>query len=91
MSDAFHDPVGDRLRAHDVRMREARWLNAKEILIALCICAAIVGVAWAVAWGMVHNKPRFSTGFTPAGMPWCESMDERQCPIYGQGGVVLSR
>lgn len=85
MSDVFHDPVGDRLREHDLRMRETRWVNAKEILIALCVCLAVVGVAWAIAYAVTKNKPRFATGVTSTGNPWCESFDERQCPIFEPG------
>lgn len=85
MSDAYHDPVGDSLRAHDRRMREVRWSGATNIVIALCIAAAVVGVAWAVAFMAVKNKPRFSTGVTSTGNPYCESFDERQCPIFQPG------
>jgi hypothetical protein len=96
-SDIYHDPVGDRLRAHDERMREVRWVNAKEILIVACFCLAVVGVAWAVAWTLVSNKPRFATGFTTVAgtvttsVPWCETRDERVCPVYGPNGTVLGR
>lgn len=88
--DIFRDPVGDRLRAHDLRMREVRYVNAKDVLITLCICLAVVGVVWAVAFVMVQNKPRFSSGVDSTGKPYCESLDERQCPIFQPGFVITN-
>ena len=88
--DIFHDPVGDRLRSHDQRMHEVRWSGAKDIVIAACICVAVVGVAWAIAWWMVSTNPRFSTGVDQRGNPWCQSADERQCPIFQPGFVVTN-
>jgi hypothetical protein len=66
-------------------MRETRWSNAKEIVIALCVCLAVVGVAWAVAFAVIHTKPRYSTGVSTTGNPYCESFDERVCPIFEPG------
>lgn len=89
MSDVFKDPVGDRLRAHDLAMRRARWEAATVMIVVACLCLAVVGVFWVI----FRDRPRFATGFsTLNGMttPWCESRDERQCPTYGPGGTVLT-
>jgi hypothetical protein len=85
VSDIYSDPVGNHLRAHDLRMREVRWQGATNIVIAIAICLGVVGVAWALAWVMVSNKPRFSTGVDATGKPYCESFDQRQCPIFQPG------
>lgn len=85
MSDVFNDPVGDRLRDHDLRMRRVRWEQATTIVVALVIGATVVGACWALAFVLVHNKPHFSTGVDSTGKPYCETFDERQCPIFQPG------
>lgn len=88
--DVFRDPVGDRLRTHDLEMRRVRWSNARDVLMTLCICLAIVGVVWAVVYGMTRNPTRFSSGIDSQGKPFCWSTDERQCPIFQPGFVVTN-
>jgi hypothetical protein len=95
MSGSFlEDPVGDRVREHDIEMRRARWVNARDMVGYVCIAATIVGVVWAFAWTISSSRPRFSTGYTTVtansttSLPWCESRDERLCPIYSREGVA---
>lgn len=88
MSDVFHDPVGDRLRAHDLQMRKARWEHATSMVVALIVGLTVVGVMAGLVYLFTGNKPRYATGITSQGTPWCETYDERPCPVFRPEAVA---